>query len=399
MATNARAQSYPGPTLGSGDIYVSPIASDYYGADPYHCSFSGAMVQAMEGRLDQGCAADGQFYGGGWGGWTEIDLPGNVYLRDQWSFFLGNTNIAIQYTGPGRASIDGASNVYPGFEVGYGGFLQFGSVTVTGYAAPPIQVDSGGTLSISGTAISGNPGNSGSNLTGGIYNNGGNVYVSYALIQNNGTAPGSKGGGIFNSGGTVYISDTSITGNTALEYGGAIENYNGYVNLNRVTVGQNSQIGMASMGEGGGGIYQVGGNAHTDIAWSTIVKNSAGESGGGINVAGGTITIKNSILADDQSHDNSDCTGSGTIVSGGFNLLGHCRQATQPPVGRPDILTSTSADGTAMLNPLSPETNSPPRYYSPRSGSPAIAAIPSTDPDCQGINGGSQNCDIGAYQP
>jgi hypothetical protein len=65
LETAAQAQSFPGPTLGSGDIYVNPIATEFFGPDPGVCSFTGAMNQATTGRLDRGCANDGQFYGGG----------------------------------------------------------------------------------------------------------------------------------------------------------------------------------------------------------------------------------------------------------------------------------------------------------------------------------------------
>ena len=100
-----------------------------------------------------------------------------------------------------------------------------------------------GSMTISGTTITGNTANGDATGGGGLFNNGGtlNVDSSVTLTGNIAMAatPGGRGGGIFNNtGGTLNVaSGSTISGNYASRAGGAIEDASGNtLTLDNVTL-------------------------------------------------------------------------------------------------------------------------------------------------------------------
>ena len=126
------------------------------------------------------------------------------------------------------------------------------------------------------------------NLGGGLY-----LQSSTTTVIRNSTLSGNQstnGAGI-TSAGTLVVVNSTLSGNIATFSGGAL------------------------LSSGTAGLYNV-----------TVANNTAGNggvsgSGGGINVVGGTMTVRNSIVADNINlvGSSEDCTG--TLTSEGHNLV------------------------------------------------------------------------------
>lgn len=148
-----------------------------------------------------------------------------------------------------------------------------------------IYVVSGSSLNVFSSRIE-------NNLDGGMY-----IQSDVTANIHNSTISGNQkdgGGGGFNieGGALVSIINSTISGNSATTYGGGILNA-GVLGLYNVTVANN-------VAGAGGPVSE----------------------GGGIANLGGTVTLRNSILADNEDLIGSaanDC--SGTVISEGYNLI------------------------------------------------------------------------------
>jgi CSLREA domain-containing protein len=171
------------------------------------------------------------------------------------------------------------------------------------------------------------------------------------------------GGGIFN-GGTLEVTNSTFSGN--------------------------------SVGDSGGAIYNNGGTL--EVTNSTFSNNSAINDGGGIfNGSGGTATLRNTIVANSPSGGNCFNDG-GTLNDDGYNMDddGTCVD--------PSVTTSkTVAD--AKLGPL--QNNGGPTFtHALLPTSPALNAIPPAGGCGVGITTDQRGvtrpqgtgCDIGAFE-
>ncbi|MFQ5470197.1 MAG: choice-of-anchor Q domain-containing protein [Gammaproteobacteria bacterium] len=195
-----------------------------------------------------------------------------------------------------------------------------------------------GLLTLDYTTIKGNKGS----LGGGIGNNLGTVAIDNSLLQLNQGFGG--GGAINNANGKMTITNSTIDGNNGGQIGGGIANSAGMTISNSVIT--NNTAGQG----GGGGIHNTGpdtsgnqltlinstvsanranlgdgGGIHTrktvKIENSTITDNFASLGSGGIYVfTSGSVNLKQSIIANQQSGGN-DCGGSTNLItSGDYNL-------------------------------------------------------------------------------
>jgi len=172
-----------------------------------------------------------------------------------------------------------------------------------------------GTLTISGSTISGN---TVSAAGGGLFNNG-TATVSNTTIDGNTSTGGFAGGGGIDNQGTLTLINSTISNNSATQsHGGAIYNI-GTLTMDNTTVAGNSAMFSNSLG---GAIYNTSGHTVT-IRNSTITGNSVngqgtGDGGGIYNY--GTVTATNSILSGNtQPVANDDCAGSGVCPMNGDN--------------------------------------------------------------------------------
>jgi hypothetical protein len=206
-----------------------------------------------------------------------------------------------------------------------------------------------GNVSISGSTFSGNTGtnaaaaylanlaslsiadstftgNTGTGLGGAMYLNtppAGSTISNSRIIGN--TTGAGTGGGLYLKNGTLTISGTEVSGNTAGTGGGV------YVNGTALTI-ENSTIASAT---NGGGLYNIAGT--TNLNFVTV----AGNTGGNVTRAGGTVSVKNSIIADPATGAN--CTG--VVTDAGTNFEAHVGATYTCP----GTFTRNTASGLSAL--------------------------------------------------
>jgi hypothetical protein len=251
---------------------------------------------------------------------------------------LIDKNLIIVGPGAGILTVSGGETSRV-FEVAKGKQVDVSGLTISnGQAAEAGGILNHGTLTLSGSAISGNSAAgsiyvAGSGVGGGIQNFG-TLTVSGSTLSGNSSSLG--GGAIANNGGsTLTLSDCTLFANTAVNDGGGINN-DGMATISASTLSGNSSTsysggGIANAGTltisntilsgnsannsigGGGGIFNDG---SLTVGGSTLSDNSA-RSGGGILTAGpGKATITNSTLT-----GNVASYGGGIYVTGGTLTL------------------------------------------------------------------------------
>ena len=377
---------------------------------------------------------------------------------------LSDLSIAKELTirGPGTPilAISGGKNAYK-IHVVQGSTITISDLTFKGSKATSPRVitngiifNDGGTLTLNNSVVSDN-----TTSYGGILNEVGTLMLNNSIVSDN-TAYGD-GGGISNNGGTLVLNNSIISDNTAHSNGGGISNNSGTLVLNNNIVSDNTTYGD------GGGISNNGGTFI--LSNSTISANIANGQGGGILInspikssdvitqadltfntiydntahGGGDIAIddidsgvqvskvkiKNSIVAGDPTHPESDIMG--MLTSYGYNLFQDKAGAIFDPTTHTqhstDKILSANDLRTLFTNPVKLQNNGgPTRTLALAPNSPAIDQIPlaachitipvniknnagtpiaqkpiATNHDQRGVerpNGKTQSCDIGAYE-
>jgi parallel beta-helix repeat protein len=273
----------------------------------------------------------------------------------------GPGTLTVQNTGVGRIAY-----VYPG---------NGQSVTVSGLTligASGNDVTNGGIFYAGGVASASNLTVSNSVLTGSAaINNGGAIQVYNGSLQVesstiSGNTAGSAGGGIYfySSAGPSAIRNTTISGNTttgSYNDGGAV--YLNNVPLSPILI-ENSTLVGNRVGDRGGAIYDFSSpTSALTIESSTIAGNYAGNEGGGVDNKYAT-TIRNTIIADNTAGDNADITFDTDPANASFSLI------ERPGAG----VTSTGPNILGQDPQLGPLQNNggPTRTQLPADTSPVI---------------------------
>ncbi len=256
------------------------------------------------------------------------------------------------------------------------------------------------------------------NASNGYY--GGDILNEATLTLNedditNGTAEEGSGAGISNDGGTLTLTHSLVENNYSTNQpdgaggdSGGIQNVGpnpvteaaGKLTVNDSTIADNS----AALG---GGIFSWGDTANTtSIVNSTIANNDGGtrsSEGGGLLASEGTISVENSIVADNTVEDPltgeqvpSNCGDTG-ISSLGHNLQSgaDCAFAGTGDLKNtePGFLSSGLQDNGGNTDTLALEATSP-----------AVDAVPAGAPGCSATDQRDiarpqgTGCDIGAYE-
>jgi hypothetical protein len=288
------------------------------------------------------------------------DTSGGGIFNDQATLTLNSCTVERNFSGGsgGGISNEGASamltivnsNVTTNSASGTGGGLGGG-------------IDNSGTVLIRNSSVSGNTVNVFPALhtgTAGGISNGGMMTISNSTISGN--SAGIRAGGIIN-GGTMTITGSTVLGNSLVRpgYGGGIFN-GGPLTITNSTISGNSAIFQAS--SFGGGIYNGGPLTITNSTFSDNRSDSG--HGGGIYHGFSTLEIGNTILKAGSSGANLNVTGTGTVISHGYNL------SSDDGGG---FLTGTGdqINTEPMLGPLQ-DNGGPTFTHTPLTGSPAIDA-------------------------
>ncbi len=290
-------------------------------------------------------------------------------------------------------------------------------LTITGPGAPKLTVNGAGTGSIfrinptvpanlSDLTITGGKASAISSYSGGGILTGGPLTLSNVTVRDN-TA--WDGGGISKTGfGTVTLNNSTVSGNSAYLSGGIV-NYQGTLILNNSTVSGNSAV------RGAAGIGSSNYGAALTLNNSTV----SGNVGVGLHVQAGTVTLKNTILA---NNTRGNCEFSvqsqltAAVISRGHNLSTDiwCEPA-HLSIGTPNISGGLNGEGDLNNTPaqLAPLGNygGPTQTHALCTGagqpvsscgaaSPAIDGASCTASfDQRGVpRPQGSDCDIGAYE-
>jgi hypothetical protein len=275
-----------------------------------------------------------------------------------------------------------------------------GDVTVSGTGADKLtlshnggedarvfNIGGGTTVTLDGMTIANGKA---TNAFGGGIRNSGNLTVRNSTLRNN-TA--TNGAGIYNNGGTLTVINSTLSGNTASDSGGGIANVGGTLTIRNSTISGNQVTGSAL---GGGAIDQYGSSANptTTIENSTIAYNTAASANkSGIWLETGTMTLRNTIVANNNGTNNFQVESGATLTSLGNNLT----NSETSPLNQ----VSDRNNANPRLAPLA-YNGGPTQTHALLSGSAAINAgnntsAPTTDQRGSNRIVGTQ-IDIGAYE-
>uniref|UniRef100_UPI00404B4475 choice-of-anchor Q domain-containing protein n=1 Tax=Flavobacterium sp. TaxID=239 RepID=UPI00404B4475 len=202
---------------------------------------------------------------------------------------------------------------------------------VNGIAGTPSPGNGGGIhlSGISTTTINGGiiAGNKAGREGGGLWNQTGSLMTVNQVNINNNQAYGTEtthgGGGIFNNGGDLILTGSTVYENAtfgALANGGGIHIKSGSATLLLNTISGNTTLNL------GGGFYN---NAIANINATTIANNSASQGGGLANNSAEAVSLKNSLIANNDADMQADIYSMQTPnISEGFNLISKSEAAS-----------------------------------------------------------------------
>lgn len=202
------------------------------------------------------------------------------------------------------------------------------------------------------------------------------------------------GGAVANvEGGKLTVLSSTLEANSASLDGGGIHHSGASLVVANSTISGN----LAANGQGGGiSVWGPATMVHVTIAGNTALV----EPGGGLyhDAAAGTLTLTNSLIANNAATGGPDCASTGSITAGGPNLvkdMAGCSFGGPPPLVAPPLLGPLAANG------------GPTRTHALLKGSPAIdaadqaacAAPPVGSLDQRGAaRPAGAGCDLGAYE-
>jgi hypothetical protein len=165
---------------------------------------------------------------------------------------------------------------------------------------------------------------------GGIFNYKGRLTVTHSTLSGNSA---TIGGGIYNNDGTLTVTNSTLSGNSANK-GGGIFTSRGTVMVNNSTLSSNS-----AATDSGGGIFNNEGTL--TVTHSTLSGNSA-ISGGGIYNNVGPLTINHSTLSGNLATNN----GGGIFNNSGTLMVNHSTLSGNSAINNGGGIQNASPVGT-----------------------------------------------------
>ncbi len=316
----AGANILGGTTPGTGNVISGNTGGVYLSDGTNGVQVEGNLIGLnATGTAALGNQNSGVLIGGVSGGVGNSPGPSTNNTVGAGNIISGNGGNGVEILGSGVTGNLVTGN-YIGTDAGGGTNLgNVGSGVLIGNGAANNTV--GGTAAGAGNTIASNTG-AGVSVEGATST--GNAVQSDAIYNN-------SGGGIFNSGGTLTVSDSTIASNTAAT---------------------------------GGGIFN---NGTLTVGDSTIADNSAtsGLGGGIANENGGSVTLNNTLVADNTSGGDLYLdSGNGSTYFGAYDLIGDGSDLSD---------FTNSLQGNPLLAPLG-NYGGPTETMALLPGSPAIDA-------------------------
>jgi len=320
-------------------------------ADNSAQSTGGAVSDSGSGSIS-GCTFSSNS-AGSWGGGISVNSGAltiiNTSIDDNTSGYWGG-GLVVKHGAAltaDNASLDG------NYANAFGGGIEImGTATITNSTfTSDVAYHNGGGIANNGSLTATGDvflsddaqNNDGGGYAGGGYGNlgGGSAVIADCTFSKD--SAGYGGGGLASFTAAVTVSDCTFSGNRAASVGGGITLYSGSLTLKLSTLSENSatkggglsnnpelRAGGASLtvdgctlsgnsaAVDGGGLDNWGTATLTDC---TVSGNSVGTGGGGIDNESGTVTIGNTIVAQNTA-TTSGPDALGTFTSLGNNLIG-----------------------------------------------------------------------------
>ena len=277
---------------------------------------SGGAIFSVDGRvLVQG---DSEFTGN-----SSIRAGGAIEIIDGEFFDTGSvyTENDTGITLPGSPGNGGAFHITGTATAAFEGTEFVGNLAASEGGA--VWNAAGSTTFLTDVEITGNiaSGDQASNGGGGIFNNGGRVFVNNSTVSNN-QADGvsGSGGGVFSVDGLIRFDNSTIDGNQAARAGGGVEVIDGRAFFRTVTLDSNT-TGVALEGTpgNGGALHVTGNEANVTFSNSTITNNSAANQGGGLwNQIGSLLFLDSSTTV---ANNTAQVLGGGVYNRGFLSAL------------------------------------------------------------------------------
>jgi hypothetical protein len=314
--TNNTAEGGDGGNFNNGAGSNAKGGSIYFGGGTLNVGGSRIENSAANGGDGGNQNQNGQT-NGGFGGFAQ---GGGVWVGGG-TVMINNTTFENTEANGGDSGT-GGNGANPGGGADGGGLYSLGNVTVTNSTFHASIASGGdGGDAFGSTCLGGHQAGDGGGARGGaIFADGGSLIVNTATFANNFALGGFGGDGGQTDGGL----NCGMHGAGGVAYGGAIANNNAAtVNIKHGTLSlNNAQAGNT-------GVNQGGANKPPRLA--------AEGAGGGIRVGPASITLENTIVADNTAANGlGDTTGAptpgpnvdGAVNSNGHNLLGVATDAT-----------------------------------------------------------------------
>ena len=169
---------------------------------------------------------------------------------------------------------------------------------------------------VRGAGVDGSATAAGAGDGGGLFNNGGDVFITggAAVRDNDAAGASGSGGGVFSTDGFVFVRNASVTGNTANRAGGGVELVDGRLTVVESDVSDNSAGDGDGGSPGNGGAYHVSNAAEARFLGATVTDNFAANEGGGLwNQAGSLLLVRDGLLSGNRTAGD----GGGLYNNGG----------------------------------------------------------------------------------
>lgn len=292
-------------------------------------------------------------------------------------------DLTISGAGAGETIVDG-NKLDRVFDIVFSHTVSLSGMTIRNGVAPTGELGGGGvrshgTLTLDHVLVSSNrvAGSDANDYGGGVANHGVCTITNSTIADN----AAHKGGGLSNNGSSIGVFMSTISGNTSIALAGGVFDGGGLTMVNSTISGNSSTSGT-------GGIFTFGANT---IISTTIANNwSATSTGGYCNGTGGTLSVKNTIIA---QNGTANCCNPASVTSNGYNLedMDSCgfTKVTDVTNRDPGLLSLQDNGGPAFTHAL-------------QNGSPAIDAGTSVLFFSNDQRGRRRPCgggyDIGAYE-
>lgn len=364
-------------------------------------SSDGANVTIADSTIS-GNSGSGVSFSSGYSYYLASSPPASLVIKD--STISGNSGKGVDFS-------TGSYHYYSSPAI-----LDIKNSTISDNSATGVSIygrNFNATTSITDSTISGNG-------SSGVFIEADETRVSATIVNN--TISDNSGTGVIGAGGPNSRIGLSIVGSTLSGNTGGVFAFAGYSGSAHISIANSTISGNLVRG----GLYfaeSYSSYVYLNVADTTITGNSAGISGGGVHLIGykDNAFIFNRVIISGNSapsgpevyyepYPDSSATFPATL--GNNNLFGVDGEAGVEGIklGSADIVPAPGVLLADILDPVLADNGGPTQTHALVEMSPAIDAIASTEPDCNGVDqrgvsrpqdgdaDGVAACDVGAYE-